>query len=42
MDKSLSYIQKKDILQQALNGFSAIFVANSQKLGTLKEDISKY
>ena len=41
-DTSLSYIQKKDILQQALNGFAAIFVDNSQKLSTLKEDISKY
>jgi len=42
MDKSLSYIQKKDILQQALNGFSAMFVANEEKLTALKEDISKY
>ncbi|MFA6256437.1 MAG: hypothetical protein WC606_04600 [Candidatus Absconditabacterales bacterium] len=41
-DKSLSYIQKKDVLQQALNSFSTILIANSQKLTTLKEDISKY
>lgn len=41
-DKSLNYIQKKDILQQALNGFSTIFVGNTQKLSMLKEDISKY
>lgn len=41
-EKNLSYIQKKDILQKALNGFSAIFVTNSQNLTTLKEDISKY
>ncbi|MFA7298470.1 MAG: hypothetical protein WC010_02375 [Candidatus Absconditabacterales bacterium] len=41
-EKSLSYIQKKDILQLALNSFSNIFVANNQKLTTFKEDISKY
>jgi len=41
-DKSLSYIQKKDILQQALNGFSTVFIVNSQQLTMLKEDISKY
>jgi len=41
-DKSLSYIQKKDILQQALNNFATMFTANTQKLGTLKENISKY
>ena len=41
-EKTLSYIQKKDILQLALNGFSNIFVNNNQKLTTLKEDISKY
>lgn len=41
-DTSLSYIQKKDILQQSFNIFSSRFVANSQKLNLLKEDISKY
>ncbi len=41
-EKTLSYIQKKDILQLALNGFSNIFINNNQKLTTLKEDISKY
>lgn len=41
-EKNLSYIQKKDILQRALNGFSASFVANTNRLNTLKEDISKY
>ncbi|HBB03616.1 TPA: hypothetical protein DCZ39_01765 [Patescibacteria group bacterium] len=42
MDKNLSYIQKKDILQQALDSFSTIFINNNQNLTTLKEDISKY
>ena len=42
LDKSLSYIQKKDILQQAINSFSTAFIANAQKLNTIKEDISKY
>ncbi|MEI7919266.1 MAG: hypothetical protein WCH65_03540 [bacterium] len=42
LDKNLSYIQKKDILQQAVNGFSPTFISNSQKLTTLKEDVSKY
>lgn len=41
-EKNLSYIQKKDILQRALNGFSASFVMNSNTLMLLKEDISKY
>lgn len=41
-EKNLSYIQKKDILQQALNGFSTTFIANTQKLSELKEGISKY
>lgn len=41
-DKSLSYIQKKDILQQSLNGFSTTLLDNTQKLTTIKEDISKY
>lgn len=41
-DTSLSYIQKKDILQQSLNSFSTIFLDNTQKLTTIKEDISKY
>lgn len=41
-EKRLSYIQKKDILQRALNEFSSIFIQNNQKLTTLKEDISKY
>lgn len=41
-DKSLSYIQKKDILQQAINGFSNTFITNAQKLANLKEGISKY
>lgn len=41
-EKNLSYVQKKDILQQSLNSFSSVFVANSQKLSSLKEDISKY
>ena len=41
-DKSLSYIQKKDIIQQALNNFSTIFIANTQILTTIKENISKY
>lgn len=41
-DKHLSYVQKKDLLQQALNSFSNIFISNSQRLALLKEDISKY
>jgi hypothetical protein len=41
-DTNLSYIQKKDILQQSLDNFSTVFVANTQKLTTLKENISKY
>ncbi len=41
-EKSLSYIQKKDILQQALNRFVGFFIAHTEKLTTLKEDISKY
>ncbi len=41
-EQNLSYIQKKDILQQALNGFSNAFVSHSKQLTTLKEDISKY
>lgn len=41
-DKSLSYIQKKDILQQALNWFSAEFIEKSQELSIIKESISKY
>ena len=40
--KNLSYVQKKDILQKALNDFSSVFVSKSQKLSSLKEDISKY
>lgn len=40
--EGLSYIQKKDILQNALNGFSSLFINNNQKLTTLKENISKY
>ncbi len=42
LDKRLSYIQKKDILQQALNNFSTIFISNIQQLTTIKENISKY
>ena len=41
-EKNLSYIQKKDILQQALNLFSAVFISDTEKLTTLKENISKY
>lgn len=41
-DTSLSYIQKKDILQQALNSFSPAFIANVNNLTTIKQDISKY
>lgn len=41
-DKRLSYIQKKDILQKALNSFSSVFINNNQNLTTIKEDISKY
>lgn len=41
-EKRLSYIQKKDILQKALDNFSSIFIANNNNLTTLKEDISKY
>ncbi|MCX6825104.1 MAG: hypothetical protein NTY80_02655 [candidate division SR1 bacterium] len=41
-DKTLGYIQKKDVLQQALNSFSSLFLNNTQKLTSLKEDISKY
>lgn len=41
-EKRLSYIQKKDIIQKAFNDFSSIFVKNNQKLGKIKEDISKY
>lgn len=41
-EKRLSYIQKKDILQQALNRFVNIFIPNTKKLANLKEDISKY
>ena len=40
--KNLSYVQKKDILQKALNDFSSVFVAKNQKLSSLKEDVSKY
>ena len=38
----LTYVQKKDILQKALNDFSSVFIRNVQKLNTLKEDVSKY
>ncbi|MEI8007995.1 MAG: hypothetical protein WCI00_00675 [bacterium] len=38
----MSYIQKKDILQKALNSFSSVFINNNQNLTTIKEDISKY
>ena len=41
-DNTLSYIQKKDILQQSLNAFSTKFIADTQNITTLKEDISKY
>jgi len=41
-EKRLSYVQKKDILQQALNGFVNIFIPNTKKLANLKENISKY
>ena len=41
LDKSLSYIQKKDILQQAINSFSTAFIANAQKLNTIKEEALK-
>lgn len=41
-DKTLSYVQKKDIIQQAISSFSTIFVSNNQKLTLLKESISKY
>ncbi len=41
-DTSLSYIQKKDILQQALNDFSTRFASHATTLSTLKENISKY
>jgi len=38
----LSYIQKKDIIQQAINSFSTVFIENTKKLSTFKEDVSKY
>lgn len=38
----MSYIQKKDILQQAINRFSDDFLVHTETLSTLKEDISKY
>ncbi len=38
----LSFIQKKDILQQALNTFSTVFMQNTKRLTQLKEDVSKY
>ncbi len=41
-DKNLSFIQKKDILQQVLNGFSQTLIANTEKLSSLKEGVSKY
>ncbi len=41
-EKNLSYVQKKDILQRALNGFSTSFITNNNTLMLLKEDISKY
>jgi len=41
-EKTLWYIQKKDILQKALNSFSPVFINNNKKLTVLKEDISKY
>lgn len=41
-EKNLSYIQKKDILQGALDDFSTAFILNSKALIVLKENISKY
>ncbi len=41
-DNTLSFIQKKDILQQSLNVFSTHFIADTQNITTLKENISKY
>ncbi len=41
-DDGLSFVQKKDIIQNALNNFYPAFVANSQRLESLKSDISQY
>ncbi len=41
-DTSLNYIQKKDILQKALNELASAFITNNQKLTTLKENVAKY
>lgn len=41
-EKKLNYIQKKDILQQALHWFSTVFISDTKKITTLKENISKY
>jgi len=41
-ENRLSYIQKKDILQQAINRFSATFISHAEELNMLKENISKY
>lgn len=38
----LNFIQKKDILQNALNEFWQSFVQNTQELNDIKENISKY
>jgi hypothetical protein len=41
-ESRLTYVQKKDLLQKALNDFSPILQRNTQKTEQLKEDISKY
>ena len=41
-EKNLSYVQKKDIIQQSINSFSSVFITNNKKLTLLKENISKY
>ena len=38
----MSYVQKKDIIQQSINSFSSVFITNNKKLTLLKENISKY
>jgi hypothetical protein len=38
----LSYLQKKDILQNALQGLSNEIIGNNSRLTSIKQEISKY
>jgi hypothetical protein len=38
----LNYIQKKDLLQEGLNGLMSKYVSNRQKLESLRQDVTKY